>query len=803
MKSIFVIYLRVIVLITLLIGLGGTPEPVHAIDAFLVVSNADSNDANVGNGICADAAGLCSLRAAIQEINASGVTSKIIITKMTDDTIRISIPLTITRAMTIEGQARTITKITHNGNISTPEVSNGFITTANLTLDKINIDKFFYAVVVDTPGLLVNVNNSLLGNSKMGLRVTKASTVEIFQSRVEYNTVHGIYISDTGYVRVNDSQIRGNTSDFCGPAISVIGTGSKLSTFNNTLIVDNQTISNGGAICNLYGQIILLDTNLSGNVSSEYGGGLYQNKGFTYIDGSSTVGTNQASYGGGIYILNGGLSIRLVGVSSPRVIGNIAENAGGGLYLSGIGPHLLDGVIVEGNKAKGSGGILLYHPDSMGSKLTIRNSSIVNNQATEKGVGGISISYKTNVLFIENTTISGNTAATDAGGLGVGKGYVDISNSTITNNTCNSDQNGDDKGGGIFLGSEYNIYIRNSIVAGNKDLKDSSQPNLLYSPDIYGYINNSAGYNIFGVCNFYNSSCKFGGHLTGNQISVPPEAFGLGALQNDATSSRVDHWVHLLSPTSVAVNAGNPTGCKDYTGSLLSKDQLDRDRIINGRCDVGAVESSFDARPVSISDLSVNQPTPLGGTTLTGTVEIDLPAPAGGLVINLSSDNPAVLTLPSSVTIPQGSSFANFPVNTSVVTNNSSVSIKAILGYTTKNISVTVLPGDQTIPVLLSVSVSPDTVLGGGSLTGTVNLNIPSPTGVTSVSLYSTSPDLVIVPDNVIVPTGATSANFSIQTTNVMIATQVKIVATLDTTIKDTYVSITPAKFIFLPLLTK
>lgn len=778
--------MHIIVLIALVIGLGLTPEPVHAIDAFLVDSNADSSDANVGNGICADVAGLCSLRAAIQEINASGVTSKIIITKMTDDTIRISSPLIITRSMTIEGQARTISKITHNGNISTPEVSNGFITTANLTLDKVNIDKFFYAVVVDTPGILVKVNNSLIGNSKIGLRLTKASTVEIFQSRVEFNTVHGIYVSDKGYVRLIDSQVRGNTSEFCGAGVSVIGTGSKLNSSNNTLIVDNQSISDGGAICNSSGQIILLDTNLSENISSKNGGGLYQNQGFTYIDGSSTVGNNQASFGGGIYIMNGGLSIRSVGVSTPRVIGNNAVNAGGGLYLGGIGPHLLDGVIVEGNKSKGSGGILLYHPDSMGSKLTIRNSSIVNNQATEKGGGGVSINYKTNVLFIENTTISGNTAVTDGGGLFIVKGYVDISNTTISNNTCNSDLNGDDKGGGISLGSEYSIYIRNSIVAGNKDLKDTSQPNLLYSPDIYGYVNNSAGYNIFGVCNFYNSSCQFGGYLTGNQINVPTEKLGLSALQNDETSTRVDHWVHLLLPTSVAVNAGNPTGCKDYTSNSITQDQLDRDRIINGRCDAGAVESSFDARPVSIADLSVNQYTPLGGTNFTGTVEIDLPAPAGGTVVNLSSNNTDILTLPSSITIPQGSSFANFQIETTEVSNNSTVKITANLGFTTKTTSVTVLPGDQTSPVLLSVVVSPGSVLGGESLTGTVNLNIPSPSSVTSVSLRSSSPDLVIVPDNVTVPIGSTSANFSIQTTNVMIDTQVIIVATLDTTTKDT-----------------
>ena len=35
--------------------------------AFIVNTTADTNDANVGNGVCADASSQCSLRAAMQE----------------------------------------------------------------------------------------------------------------------------------------------------------------------------------------------------------------------------------------------------------------------------------------------------------------------------------------------------------------------------------------------------------------------------------------------------------------------------------------------------------------------------------------------------------------------------------------------------------------------------------------------------------------------------------------------------------------------------------------------------------------
>ncbi len=58
-----------VVLAVMLATSGGTSAAVGV--AFTVDSAADSSDMNVGNGICATAAGACTLRAAIQESNAS------------------------------------------------------------------------------------------------------------------------------------------------------------------------------------------------------------------------------------------------------------------------------------------------------------------------------------------------------------------------------------------------------------------------------------------------------------------------------------------------------------------------------------------------------------------------------------------------------------------------------------------------------------------------------------------------------------------------------------------------------------
>lgn len=63
--------------------------------------------------------------------------------------------------------------------------------------------------------------------------------------------------------------------------------------------------------------------------------------------------------------------------------------------------------------------------------------------------------------------------------------------------------------------------------------------------------------------------------------------------------------------------------------------------------------------------LAVSPNTVPSGTPTTGTVTLLSPAPAGGLTLGLS-DNSANVTVPASVTVPAGSTTANFPITTTV-----------------------------------------------------------------------------------------------------------------------------------------
>ena len=66
--------------------------------------------------------------------------------------------------------------------------------------------------------------------------------------------------------------------------------------------------------------------------------------------------------------------------------------------------------------------------------------------------------------------------------------------------------------------------------------------------------------------------------------------------------------------------------------------------------------------------LTTGMNTAPGGTTITGTVTLGSPAPKGGLVFTLASDNTKAVTVPATVTIAAGAVKAEFPITTLKVT---------------------------------------------------------------------------------------------------------------------------------------
>ena len=157
--------------------------------------------------------------------------------------------------------------------------------------------------------------------------------------------------------------------------------------------------------------------------------------------------------------------------------------------------------------------------------------------------------------------------------------------------------------------------------------------------------------------------------------------------------------------------------------------------------------------PATLSSLQCT-PAILGsGGISTCTLTLSGPAPSGGAVILLSS-NQAVLTVPTSATVPSGATTITFQAQAGTVSS----ALNAVVTATYNGISQT-----ATIQLLTQESVSalvcsPAALTSLVSTTCTVALTF-APTAGTQVALSSNNP-ILTVPVNVTVPAGSTSVSF-------------------------------------------
>jgi hypothetical protein len=163
--------------------------------------------------------------------------------------------------------------------------------------------------------------------------------------------------------------------------------------------------------------------------------------------------------------------------------------------------------------------------------------------------------------------------------------------------------------------------------------------------------------------------------------------------------------------------------------------------------------------------LTLSQSSIIGGAgaSITGTVNLDGPAPAGGYVVSISSDNPAA-NVPTSVTVPAGARSATFTFNTDKVPADQTANITASANSFTSTVSLTILT--LPVPPKPTIKLSRPSILGGlaTSITGTVSLNKKAPAGGYVVDIASDSTATVGVPTSVIVPAGLSSVTFKFTT---------------------------------------
>ncbi len=158
----------------------------------------------------------------------------------------------------------------------------------------------------------------------------------------------------------------------------------------------------------------------------------------------------------------------------------------------------------------------------------------------------------------------------------------------------------------------------------------------------------------------------------------------------------------------------------------------------------------------------------LGGFSASCTVSLPgSPAPAGGTAIALTS-MPGVVTVPTSVTVPQGSYSTIFTATTSAVASTTDGFVRATLGADVAEVTLTVR--QSTLHSL--ESVHPTTVTGGFRTQAYVSLDGYAPAGGILVQLSSAS-TAVTLPASVLIPEGAVSKSFELTTASVAALTEV------------------------------
>lgn len=291
---------------------------------------------------------------------------------------------------------------------------------------------------------------------------------------------------------------------------------------------------------------------------NKQGGGILVNSGSSLSLFNCTIANNETNVAGGGIFGNGSNLI----VDNCIIEGNVSQ-IGGGIEISG-GTATVTGVTFKNNYADFGGGFV-----NKGSTTTISHSTFYENSALSGSAIDININPNESVLYLKNSTISGNTSQVQGSITGWTDTTMYISNSAIVNNSG-------EQGGHIFnFGS---TFISNSIIAGNTNASNVEQNCGRNSGQI-----NSLGFNILGS----DFDCNFSA-VASDQVGTQAAPVNpmLGALVENGGSTLT----HALLTGSPAIDSGNPVAMGSGGAACESLDQRGINRADGGKCDIGPYE---------------------------------------------------------------------------------------------------------------------------------------------------------------------------------------------------------------------
>ncbi len=554
-------FLRILLLMALVVAAFGLMpnRTAHAL-TFTVTTIGDGGDTNLGDNACVATTGGCTLRAAIQQANASGGADTINF-NMPSNTITPGSALpSITSQITIDGT----TQPGYNANAlsvrivgTSAGVSNGLVVTtggANSFIRALNIRQFgAHGIVIETTG--VTLQNNFIGTNNTG---TSAAG----------NTSYGVVISN------NSNAIGGTTFDtrnvISGNGVDgILITGGSSNVIQNNFIGTNYdgnaTIGNGGRGINITnGSNNFVRGNLIGGNALHgveiNGGGSNTIDTWNRIGVSVTGAQDLGNLTHGIYVLNS--SNNQIGGANSGVRNAVSGNNGSGIVIEGGTSNAIranfvgfdfNGLLELGNSANG---IYLINT----TNTAVGGSTSEGNFIGANGGNGVYITggsanlVRGNFIGLDNGTspapnaldgVAVNNSPSTIIGNGEGYGNWIVYNS----------------GSGISLVSSNSSIVQSNTVGAGGVNATSPAPNGQHGL----YMNNSSFVTVGGVSgqdNVFAGNLGYGIYINGGQsvqllnTEVGTNGPSQADVGNGLSGVRIDNGVAFLIDTFTSSGNG-------------------------------------------------------------------------------------------------------------------------------------------------------------------------------------------------------------------------------------------------------
>ena len=234
-------------------------------------------------------------------------------------------------------------------------------------------------------------------------------------------------------------------------------------------------------------EVAISGLSIINGITSDYGGGVYDNHdGDLTLDDVSITGCD-ASYGGAVY-KDGDGTLEIV---DSTISDNYAQNSAGALYHNGVGDLIITNSTFDGNSASDEGGVGEIRNDG---NVSITGSTFSNNSS---GGGGGAFYFTSDVTG--DVSISGSTFSDNyAGGAGGAVYALNSGSFTVTSSTFSGNISGS-WGGALYLGTDGQLVtVTDSLFADNYASSeggaiDSDGNNQIVTINNSTFVGNSSG----------------------------------------------------------------------------------------------------------------------------------------------------------------------------------------------------------------------------------------------------------------------------------------------------------------------